>query len=93
MSEVEADHEFRAYKEPLMDGSLDVLLSAMYSGMHMNESATSIIWHIGEHEDRIVNSGDYEEGSERLAAAWHRLGQIAAIEALLELPEPRKVGF
>ncbi|HSX18251.1 MAG TPA: hypothetical protein VLE51_02780 [Candidatus Saccharimonadales bacterium] len=81
---------------PAIDGALEVTIGAMHSGMELTEASRTLLDLIYDHEDRLARPNRKRPNidSERVQAAQHHVGQLAAIHALLEPNEkPYPIGF
>lgn len=85
-----------------IDGFLEVTLGAMYAGFELTDQSRGTLDIIEDHEETLLE--EVSNGTEanevaskpesRKEVAQFHLGQIAAINALLDIEKPdRKVGF
>lgn len=80
---------------PVIDGFLEVGVGGLYAGMNPTDRLREIYGIIEDQEVRIIRNQNRRRlpDLERINAAQYHLGQIAAVNALIDLPPPREVGF
>ncbi|PJE65663.1 hypothetical protein COU91_00445 [Candidatus Saccharibacteria bacterium CG10_big_fil_rev_8_21_14_0_10_47_8] len=80
---------------PAIDGFLEVTIGAMQSGMSLREQSREILDVIQDHEEKLIprELKRDPENQQREEAAQYHLGQIAAINALIDEEPKKRAGF
>ena len=70
-------------------------IGSLYAGMTATDASSRALETIQEHEEWVLRNQNRRKtpDQQRIEIAHRHLGQLVALNALLELPIPNKVGF